>query len=160
MRDHGGVIFIDVRDKSGIIQIVSDPELFPEAHKTIEKIRNEFVINVKGKIRLRSDNSVNPKLPTGKIEILAESVEIFNTCVPLPFQIEDDIDNNKKLSKDTFQELKGLVRRITTSQEEYAEKYGKNKSIQSDSIKRKERIKNIDVELENWRNLKLSLIHI
>ena len=69
-------------------------------------------------------------------------------------QIESDIDNNKKLSKDTFKELKQLVRKITLSQEEYAEKYGKKKSIESDSIKRKERIKNIDVELENWRNLK------
>ncbi len=69
-------------------------------------------------------------------------------------QIESDIDNNKKLSKDTFKELKQLVKKITLSQEEYAEKYGKKKSIESDSIKRKERIKNIDVELENWRNLK------
>ena len=69
-------------------------------------------------------------------------------------QIESDIDNNKKLSKDTFKELKQLVRKITLSQEEYAEKYGKKKSIESDSIKRKERIKNIDIELENWRNLK------
>ena len=69
-------------------------------------------------------------------------------------QIEDDIDNNKKLSKETFKELKKLVKKITLSQEEYAEKYGKNKSIESESIKRKERIKNIDVELENWRNLK------
>ena len=69
-------------------------------------------------------------------------------------QIEDDIDKDKKLSKDSFRKLKQLVKRITLSQEEYAEKYGKNKSIESDSIKRKERIKNIDVELENWRNLK------
>ena len=69
-------------------------------------------------------------------------------------QIEKDIDNNKKLSKETFKGLKQLVRKITLSQEEYAEKYGKNKSIESDSIKRKERIKNIDIELENWRNLK------
>ena len=68
--------------------------------------------------------------------------------------IEDYIDQNKKLTKDLFQNLKKLVKQITLSQEEYAEKYGKNKSIQSDSIKRKERIKNIDVELENWRNLK------
>ena len=60
----------------------------------------------------------------------------------------------KKITKSIFQELKALVKKITSSQEEYAEKYGKNKSIQSDSIKRKERIKNIDVELENWRNLK------
>jgi chromosome segregation protein len=69
-------------------------------------------------------------------------------------QIEKDIDENKKLTKETFRELKQLVKRITSSQEEYAEKYGKDKSIQSDSIKRKERIKNIDIELENWRNLK------
>ena len=69
-------------------------------------------------------------------------------------QIEDDIDNDKKLSKETFKNLKQLVQKITLSQEEYAEKYGKNKSIESDSIKRKERIKNIDVELENWGNLK------
>ena len=69
-------------------------------------------------------------------------------------QIEIDIDNGSKLSKTTFQKLKSLVRRITLSQESYAEKFGKNKSIESDSIKRKERIKNIDVELENWRNLK------
>ncbi len=69
-------------------------------------------------------------------------------------QIEDDIDSGKKLSKETFQKLKHLVKKITLSQEEYAEKFGKNKSIESDSIKRKERIKNIDVELENWRNLK------
>ena len=63
---------------------------------------------------------------------------------------------NKKLSKETFKELKQLVKKITFSQEEYAEKYGKNKSIESDSIKRKERIKNIDIELENWRNLKIN----
>ena len=69
-------------------------------------------------------------------------------------QIEEDIDENKKLSKEPFQELRRLVKKITLSQEDYAEKYGKNKSIESDSIKRKERIKNIDIELENWRNLK------
>ena len=62
--------------------------------------------------------------------------------------------SNRILTKEIFQELKELVKRITLSQEEYAEKYGKNKSIQSDSIKRKERIKNIDVELENWINLR------
>ena len=69
-------------------------------------------------------------------------------------RIETFIDQEKKLTKEIFQELKELVKKITLSQEEYAEKYGKNKSIQSDSIKRKERIKNIDIELENWRNLK------
>ncbi len=71
-------------------------------------------------------------------------------------RIEKDIDSGKKFSKETFRELKLLVKKITLSQEEYAEKYGKNKSIESDSIKRKERIKNIDIELENWRNLKVN----
>ena len=71
-------------------------------------------------------------------------------------KIEAYIDDGKKLTKDVFRELKELVRKITLSQEEYAEKFGKNKSIQSDSIKRKERIKNIDIELENWRNLKIN----
>ena len=69
-------------------------------------------------------------------------------------QIEKDIDEDKKLLKETFRKLKQLVKKITSSQEDYAEKYGKDRSIQSDSIKRKERIKNIDVELKNWRNLK------
>ena len=69
-------------------------------------------------------------------------------------KIEKDIDANKKLTKKVFIELKQIVKKITSSQEEYAERYGKDKSIQSDSIKRKERIKNIDIELENWRNLK------
>jgi chromosome segregation protein len=69
-------------------------------------------------------------------------------------KIESDIDEDKKLSKESFRELKQLVKKITSSQEEYAEKYGKDKSIQSDSIKRKERIKNIDIELKNWRNLR------
>ena len=71
-------------------------------------------------------------------------------------KIESYIDHEKKLTKEIFQELKKLVNKITLSQEEYAERYGKNKSIQSDSIKRKERIKNIDIELENWRSLKLN----
>ncbi len=68
--------------------------------------------------------------------------------------IESYINEDKRLTMDIFKELKGLVNKITVAQEEYAEKYGKDKSIQSDSIKRKERIKNIDIELENWRNLK------
>ena len=69
-------------------------------------------------------------------------------------EIESHIDQDIKLTKDIFLKLKELVKEITSSQEQYAEKYGKNKSIQSDSIKRKERIKNIDVELDNWRSLK------
>ena len=69
-------------------------------------------------------------------------------------EIEGYIDSDKKLSKDLFEKLKKIVNQITSSQEQYASTYGKNESIKSDSIKRRERIKNIDIELENWKNLK------
>ncbi len=86
----------------------------------------------------------------------AELDKLQNQLDSMLDQIEEDIENKTQLSKETFKELKKLVKKITISQEEYAEKYGKNKSIESDSIKRKERIKTIDVELENWRNLKIN----
>ncbi len=86
----------------------------------------------------------------------AELDKLQNQLDAMLDQIEEDIENKTQLSKETFKELKKLVKKITLSQEEYAEKYGKNKSIESDSIKRKERIKTIDVELENWRNLKIN----
>ena len=80
--------------------------------------------------------------------------ELQNELDNLLDKIENYIDKKKNLTKDIFQKLKVLIKKITSSQEKYAENFGKNKSIQSDSIKRKERIKNIDVELENWRSLK------
>ena len=86
----------------------------------------------------------------------AELNDLQNQLESMLDQIEEDIDKDKKLSKESFKELKKLVKKITLSQEEYAEKYGKNKSVESDSIKRKERIKNIDIELENWRSLKIN----
>ncbi len=99
-------------------------------------------------IEVESDSS--KQLSKSKISLN----NLQNQLDELLSKIENYIDQEKKLTKDIFQELKQLVKKITLSQEEYAEKYGKNKSIQSDSIKRKERIKNIDIELENWRNLK------
>ncbi|MBT4634504.1 aspartate--tRNA ligase, partial [bacterium] len=99
IRDHGGVIFIDLRDKSGIIQIVSDPNNSPEVHKTIETIRNEYVIQISGIVRLRTEGTINENLDTGKIEVLINSVEVLNSSVPLPFQIEEEInaDENVRL---------------------------------------------------------------
>ena len=99
---------------------------------------------------LEVETNSSKELKNSKIEL----DNLQNKLNDLLDGIEKDIDQNKKLTKETFRDLKKLVKSITSSQEEYAEKYGKNKSIQSDSIKRKERIKNIDVELENWRNLK------
>ena len=99
VRDHGGVIFIDLRDKSGIIQVVSDPNNSSQVHKIIETIRNEYVIQISGTIRLRSENTINKSLETGKIEVLINSVEVLNSSVPLPFQIEEEInaDENVRL---------------------------------------------------------------
>ena len=116
--------------------------------KRISKEKNDL-LNTENKL-LEVENKSSNELQISKSEL----DKLQNQLNNILDQIEKDIDNNKKLSKESFRELKELVKKITSSQEKYAEKYGKNKSIESDSIKRKERIKNIDVELENWRNLK------
>ncbi len=116
--------------------------------KRILKEKDELLKTEKELIEV--ENKSSNQLNQSKMNLNNLQNELDN----LLNMIEDYIDQNKKLTKDLFQNLKKLVKQITLSQEEYAEKYGKNKSIQSDSIKRKERIKNIDVELENWRNLK------
>ena len=109
----------------------------------------EDLLNTENKLLdVETNSSKELQISKSQLENLQNQLDIMLD------QIEEDIDNNKKLSKESFKELKKLVKKITFTQEEYAEKYGKNKSIESDSIKRKERIKNIDVELENWRNLK------
>jgi len=115
--------------------------------KRISK-EKEDLLNTENKLSNLELNS-SKELQISKTELNKLQTQLDNMLD----QIEEDIDSNKKLSKETFKELKQLVKKITFSQEEYAEKYGKNKSIESDSIKRKERIKNIDIELENWRNL-------
>ena len=99
---------------------------------------------------LEVESSSSKELKSSRSQLNSLQAQLDSTLD----QIERDIDEDKKLSKEAFRELKNLVKKITLSQEDYAEKFGKDKSIQSDSIKRKERIKNIDIELENWRNLK------
>ena len=116
--------------------------------KRISREKNDL-LNTENKL-LEVENKSSNELQISKSEL----DNLQNQLNNMLDQIEKDIDDDKKLSKDSFKELKELVKKITSSQENYAEKYGKNKSIESDSIKRKERIKNIDVELENWRNLK------
>ena len=91
-RDHGGVIFVDLRDKSGIMQVVFDPMISQVAHELANQIRNEFVLCVSGKIRGRGEGATNPNLPTGEIEIAADQLEILNTAHTPPFLVEDDIN--------------------------------------------------------------------
>ena len=88
-RDHGGVIFIDLRDKSGLVQLVCDPADSEAAHKVASEVRDEYVLIAKGKVRERGEGLINPNLKTGKIEIIVEDLEIENRSAPLPFVIND-----------------------------------------------------------------------
>jgi aspartyl-tRNA synthetase len=87
-RDHGGVIFIDLRDREGLVQVVYDPDL-PNVFATAEQIRNEFVLRVKGRVRHRPEGTVNPDLPTGEIEVLGEELEVLNRAETPPFQLDE-----------------------------------------------------------------------
>ena len=89
-RDHGGVIFIDLRDRSGIIQLVCDPADSKSAHEIASKVRDEYVLRAKGKIRARGEGLVNPKLKTGEIEVIIDELIIENESAPLPFVIGDN----------------------------------------------------------------------
>ena len=116
--------------------------------KRISKEKEELLKTESELSKVESKSSKELKESKSNLELLQTKLDnILN-------KIEKDIDENNKITKEIFIDLKKLVKKITSSQEEYAERYGKDKSIQSDSIKRKERIKNIDLELENWRNLK------
>ena len=88
-RDHGGVIFIDLRDREGLAQIVCDPDR-AEAFATADRVRNEFVLKVTGKVRRRPEGTTNTNLRSGEIEILAHEVEILNPSVTPPFQLDDE----------------------------------------------------------------------
>ena len=91
-RDHGGVIFIDLRDRTGITQVVFNPEISKESHKKAEHIRDEWVIAVKGNVKPRIGETVNPNIPTGEIEVFVDETKIINTSEVIPFLIEDDIN--------------------------------------------------------------------
>jgi aspartyl-tRNA synthetase len=88
-RDHGGVIFIDLRDRGGLVQVVIDPDT-PDAFASAERVRNEYVLRVTGRVRRRPEGTENPNLATGAIEVLAHDLEILNRAEPLPFQLDDD----------------------------------------------------------------------
>jgi len=91
-RDHGGVIFIDLRDREGITQVVFDPSHDPAAHETADRVRNEYVLAVEGTVRPRPEGMANPKLKTGGIEVICDWIEVLTTSDPLPFMIEDEIE--------------------------------------------------------------------
>lgn len=90
VRDLGGMIFIEVRDRTGFFQLVSDPQANPEVHKIFEKIKTEFVITVKGKITRRPEETYNEKYATGQVEMYPQSVEILSEAKVLPFMLDDE----------------------------------------------------------------------
>ena len=95
-RDHGGVIFVDLRDREGLVQIVCDPDdqaLFAVA----ESLRNEFVVSIEGKVRARPEGTTNANLRSGKIEMLAKRIELLNRSEPLPFQLDENVSEEVRL---------------------------------------------------------------
>ncbi len=94
-RDHGGVIFIDLRDREGLVQVVFDPD-YEEPFAIAESVRSEFVLKVHGKVRNRPEGTVNPKMPTGAIEILVSDLVILNRADPPPFPLEGDVEVNEE----------------------------------------------------------------
>jgi len=96
-RDHGGMIFIDLRDRYGLTQIVSDPVKYPEAHSAMEGARNEFVLQIEGVVRMRPKNQENPNLKTGKVEITTTKVEILNASETPPFEINQEKEVNEEV---------------------------------------------------------------
>jgi aspartyl-tRNA synthetase len=91
-RDHGGLVFVDLRDREGIVQVVFTPDSFPEAHARADALRAEYVLSVRGTVRRRPEGTENKNLPTGAIEVVALSLAILNESKPVPFALEDDTD--------------------------------------------------------------------
>lgn len=96
-RDHGGLIFIDLRDRSGIVQVVVDPDHAGEDFAKAEAIRSEYVIKLHGVVRLRSEETINPNLATGEVEVVAKELEVLNSAKTPPFYIQDGIDVDENL---------------------------------------------------------------
>jgi aspartyl-tRNA synthetase len=97
-RDHGGLVFVDLRDHTGLIQLVINPERSPDAAAVAHEVRNEFVLRARGEVVRRAPEAVNPNLPTGEVEVQVDELEIVSRSEPLPFQLdEENVDENTRL---------------------------------------------------------------
>ncbi len=96
-RDHGGVIFVDLRDREGLTQVVFDPKADEKAHEKAHEIRSEYVIAIRGKVEKRLEGMANPKLKTGEIEVFVTELKILNTAATPPFLIEDDVEVSENI---------------------------------------------------------------
>jgi aspartyl-tRNA synthetase len=91
-RDHGGLVFVDLRDREGLAQVVINPELSKDSHDKAEALRAEFVVSVRGVVMARPEGTVNPNMATGEVEVQATSIAILNESKPIPFSLDDDSD--------------------------------------------------------------------
>ncbi|MEM7433406.1 MAG: aspartate--tRNA ligase [Pseudomonadota bacterium] len=129
-RDHGGVIFVDLRDREGLLQVVFDPDR-PEIFAEAERIRSEFVLSVKGKVRQRPEGTVNPNMPTGQIEVLAHELEVLNRSETPPFHHDEQANEELRL-KHRYLDLRRedmlgnltLRHRVTMAMREYLDSNG------------------------------------
>ena len=129
-RDHGGVIFVDLRDRSGLLQVVFDPDV-PEVFAEAERLRGEWVIRVQGTLRLRPEGTVNANLASGKVELLATSIEVLNRSEPLPFQLDEEVREETRLKyryvdlrRDVMQQRLRLRHSVTRAMRGYLDHHG------------------------------------
>jgi aspartyl-tRNA synthetase len=129
-RDHGGVIFVDLRDREGLLQVVFDPDA-AQVFKDAERLRNEFVVRVKGVVRARPGATANPNLRSGKIEVLAQELELLNRSEPLPFQLDEQVSEEVRLKhryldlrREEMNQKLRLRHRITRAMRSYLDESG------------------------------------
>lgn len=132
-RDLGGLIFIDVRDRTGHVQVVFNPEFSKEALEKAESVRSEFVVEIKGKVALREESAINDKIKTGKVEVLADSLEVINKSKTPPFMINDETDVSEEvrlkyryldLRRPAMQETFRLRHRVTKTMRDFLDESG------------------------------------
>jgi aspartyl-tRNA synthetase len=112
-RDHGGLIFVDLRDVTGIFQVVFSPDISPEAHERAGDLKQEYVIKVTGRVQMRPEGTENTGLPTGEVEMYVVSFEVLNTCKALPFQLdEEDVNESLRLKYRYLDMRRPLVQRV------------------------------------------------
>lgn len=119
-RDHGGLIFIDLRDREGIVQVVFNPQISAEVHESADRIRGEYVLSVSGNVSPRPEGTVNPNIGTGEIEVLADELHILNESVPAPFSLEEDseVAENVRLKYRYFDLRRPEMQRILIKRHE------------------------------------------
>ena len=130
-RDHGGVIFVDLRDREGLVQIVFDPDR-EDVFATAERIRNEYVLQVKGRVRAREESTINENLATGRVEVLGLELRVLNTAETPPFQLdEDDVNDDIRLRyryidlrRDEMQHRMRLRHQVTRYLRQYLDSHG------------------------------------